>query len=93
MPNQTQAATSRHMQQIERHWYTRCHRIARIGNLGTLAMSLSEPQYQWFLTQVYDLRFPHIGSERHMNRRTFDSLRQGVRARRLNKRIAEVLAK
>lgn len=57
------------------------HQAARAGNLGTLACSLCGPaEFQWFLTQVYDLRFPHIGDSRHNVPRTFDSLaRRSVR--------------
>ena len=36
------------------------HRHARLGNLGTLAMSMSGVCFQWFLTEVYDLRFPQL---------------------------------
>ena len=51
------------------------HRLARLGALGTLATSLSSEKYEWFLCEVYDLRFPHVGSCRHRNNRSFDSLR------------------
>ena len=56
------------------------HRLARLGNLGTLASTLHPVVYLWFFQQVYCLRFPHVGDDRHgMNGRTFDSLRCGGR--------------
>jgi hypothetical protein len=68
---------------MSRELYRTRHRHARIGNLGMLAMSMSGLCFEWFLTQVYDLRHPRIGSERHPAfPRSFDSLRQDVRVRR-----------
>jgi hypothetical protein len=61
--------------------YKAAHRLARIGNLGTLAMSTGA-MFPHFLSQ-FDLRFPRIGS-RSQWPRTFDSLRQGVKVRRLS---------
>ena len=55
--------------------YKARHRLARMGNLGVLACSMQGDLYQWFLREVYDIRFPHVGDERHMRARTFDSLR------------------
>jgi hypothetical protein len=56
------------------------HRQARLGLLGTLSAQVPSGWYQWFLREVYDLRFPHIGDSRHNNLpRTFDSLRYGGR--------------
>ena len=52
-------------------------RTARLGNLGTLTFAAGE-LYDWFLENVYDLRFPHVGDDRRaMNVRTFDSYRNG----------------
>jgi hypothetical protein len=68
---------------MSRELYRARHRHARMGNLGTLATIMGWRHYEWFLTQVYDLRHPRIGSERHPAfPRSFDSLRQGVRVRR-----------
>jgi len=66
------------------------HRQARLGNLGCLATSLGRAQYEWLLTEVYDLRHPHVGSDRHLRRRNFDSLQgkltiqSGARVRVIN---------
>ena len=51
-------------------------RLARCGSLGALAMRCgTSREYQYFLTEVYDLRFPHIGDDRHaMRAKHFDSL-------------------
>jgi hypothetical protein len=57
------------------------HRTARLGNLGTLSFSAGS-LYDWFLTQVYDLRFPHIGDDKHFGwPRCFDSLRHSTATR------------
>ena len=65
--------------------YRLAHRYARQGNLGSLACSLTGGMYLWFLQQVYGLRFPRIGSRRHLELpRSFDTLRGGIR--RLGKR-------
>ena len=44
------------------------HRQARLGNLGPLAMSVSNSLYGWLLHEVYDPRFPHVGDDRHAMR-------------------------
>ncbi len=44
------------------------HRQARLGNLGSLAMSVSNSLYGWLLSEVYDPRFPHVGDDRHAMR-------------------------
>lgn len=61
---------------MNRNTYKERHRIARLGNLGTLACSsgCTRGEYQFFLREVYDLRFPHIGDSRHNVWRSFDSL-------------------
>ena len=56
-------------------------RQARLGNLGTLAMSLPRSEYDWYLHNVYDLRYPHVGDDRHLRVRTFDSLQSGAKVR------------
>lgn len=66
---------------MNRETYYRNARLARIGALGTLAMSLSYRWYQWFLVEVYDLRFPHIGDGRQLPE-SFDSLIAKSRERR-----------
>ncbi|PWU21767.1 MAG: hypothetical protein C5B50_01015 [Verrucomicrobia bacterium] len=67
------------------------HRQARLGNLGLLAVSLTPKSYQWFLTQVYDLRYPHIGDERHLfrqlGRRTFCDTLSRADLRALRQRL------
>lgn len=70
--------------------YYQFHRIARLGNLGTLACSMAQERYQWFLREVYDLRFPHVGNDRHTFPRTFCSLRGGLvrRAKTITMRSA-----
>ena len=60
---------------MNRTEFRRNHRLARMGSLGTLAVSLGMDLYLWFLHEVYDLRHPHVGSTRHFNVRTYDSLR------------------
>ena len=45
--------------------YYEHHRQARLGNLGPLAMVLNSQAYRWFLYEVYDLRHPHVGQDRH----------------------------
>ena len=60
---------------LSRRSYYEFHRIARLGNLGTLACRMESSAYQWFLREVYDLRFPHIGDDRHNFPRTFCSFR------------------
>jgi hypothetical protein len=66
-------------------------RQARMGNLGTLATSLPRPLYIFFFAEVYDLRFPRIGNERHAFPQTFDCLasRNWVRGslRKVNGRL------
>lgn len=44
-------------------WYEN-HRLARIGNLGTLACTTRQEDYRLFFA-VYCSRYPHIGSDRH----------------------------
>ncbi len=51
------------------------HRQARLGNLGTLATSVARDRYEWLLSEVYDLRHPRVGTQRHLRQRTFDPLR------------------
>jgi hypothetical protein len=60
---------------LTRNRFREYHRIARLGILGTLACRMEPAPYQWFLREVYDLRFPRIGDERHNFPRTFCSLR------------------
>ena len=50
---------------MNREQFKSKYRQARIGNLGTLACTTSNRLYHWLLTEVYDVRFPHVGSERH----------------------------
>ena len=61
---------------MTREKFKSLHRTARLGNLGTLTVT-SGDDYYWFLEQVYDLRFPHVGDNRHAvnSVRTFDTLR------------------
>ncbi len=78
---------SEYIQLMPRRAYVVHHRTARNGNLGPLACSMHAETYQWFLCEVYDLRFPHIGDDRHpLNRiRSFDSLGGGFRVRLWNR--------
>lgn len=60
--------------------YLALHRQARLQNLGTLACTLSRKQYDWFLHEVYDLRFPCLGvTPQSYWRKGFDSLRAPIR--------------
>lgn len=61
---------------MTRERFKHFHRVARVGGLGTLATALDNRRFQWFLTQVYDLRFPRIRDLR-IDTRSFDSLRHG----------------
>lgn len=63
--------------------YLKLHRLARLGSLGTVCFETSWNEYQWFLTQVYDLRFPHIGDGRHHMPRTFDPLARRIPIRKM----------
>lgn len=57
--------------------FKNCYQMARMGALGPLCFAAGN-HYQWFLRQVYDLRFPHIGDDRHqMQGRSFDAMRYG----------------
>lgn len=69
---------------MNREFFRQFHAMARKGCLGSLAMSVTGNFYVWFLREVYDLRFPHIGDDRHaLNRvRSFDNLAGGFRSRR-----------
>ena len=65
---------------MTKNQYKICCRNARLGNLGTLAL-YTKNHFQWFLREVYDLRFPLIGDERGLRNssrfvyhKTFDSL-------------------
>lgn len=52
------------------------HRQARLQNLGTLAFRLPPESFQWFLHEVYDLRFPCVGIRSpEYWKRGFDPLR------------------
>lgn len=63
---------------MTRSRFTDLHRMARLGNLGSLTFAAGS-SFDWFLTQVYDLRFPHIGDDKHFGwPRQFDSLRQST---------------
>ena len=63
------------------------HRIARLGNLGTLTFRAGN-DYDWFLTEVYDIRHPRIGGGRHCCPGSFDSLALGtVRRERIRRNI------
>ena len=70
---------------MTRDSYRRFHRLARCGALGTLATTTDRDSYQWFLSEVYDTRHPHIGDDRHeAARHTWDPLaRNPVKMRRL----------
>lgn len=70
------------------------HRTARLGNLGTLTVRAGE-LYYWYLENVYDLRFPHVGDGRHGHLpHTFDALRvsaaQRLRWKRQSAYVAHV---
>jgi hypothetical protein len=65
---------------MTRSTYKTLHRTARLGNLGSLTFSAGE-HYYWFLEEVYDIRFPHIGDSRHNVPRTFDPLQVSTRHR------------
>ena len=68
------------------------HRLARIGNLGTLTFTAGD-LYHWFLTEVYDLRFPHVGDGRHGHLPwTFDPLRVSTADRLKWKRQRDYVA-
>lgn len=49
---------------MTRERFKTLHRAARLGDLGSLACTLPGDVYQWFLREVYDLRFPHFGEDR-----------------------------
>lgn len=67
---------------MNRTQYLKFHRLARRGDLGTLAVQTAWPVYQFFLTEVHDLRFPRVGDNRHaLNGARFDTLRGGFRLR------------
>lgn len=67
--------------------YRDLHRTARLGNLGTLTLTAGNDFY-WFLENVYDIRFPHVGSNRHCLPETFDTLRGGtVRQHKLRRAL------
>lgn len=53
---------------MTRQRYLECHRLARVGKLGSLAVGLGGEAFQWFLVEVYDVRHPVIGSDRHAAR-------------------------
>ncbi len=55
--------------------YYQMHRLARLGNLGSLSCSAPRAMFSWFLREIYELRNPRIGDHRHLAARTFDSLR------------------
>ena len=64
---------------MTKHTYIELNRVARLGNLGTLCFSAGS-LYDWFLANVYDLRFPHCGADHHaLNgaKGGFDSYRNG----------------
>jgi len=63
------------MTALSRKSFRAAHRLARLGSLGSLACRFPAAPYQWFLREVYDLRHPHVGNDRHSFPRTFDSLR------------------
>lgn len=65
---------------MTRELFKELHRIARMGNLGTLTFRAGDAYY-WFLEQVYDIRFPHVGDSRHNVPRSFDPLRVSTRNR------------
>ena len=76
---------------MKRETFSELHRTARLGNLGTLACRAGE-LYDWFLTEVYDLRFPHVGDRRYLTVTTFDSLRVSTARRLAWRRQAEYAA-
>ena len=66
------------MRTLTREKYMASHRIARIGCLGTLSAYSSREDFDWFLKEVFDLRFPRIG-DRKPWKKSFDSLRGKLR--------------
>jgi len=67
---------------MQKSTFKACYQMARLGALGPLCFAAGA-RYQWLLTQVYDLRFPHIGDERHgMNGRNFDEMQHGGQTHR-----------
>lgn len=73
--------------------YRALHRLARTACLGSLTFEAGS-LYDWFLTQVYDLRYPHVGDRRYVPQRTFDSLTfncvQRLKWRRQQARMAQI---
>ena len=68
-------------------------REARLGNLGSLAMSVSNDRYNWLLHEVYDIRFPRLGNDRHFGwPRCFDPLKTSTANRLRWKRQAAYVA-
>lgn len=77
---------------MTRETFHMLHRQARLGNLGSLTFQAGQ-LYYWFLENVYDLRFPHLGNDRHFGwPKCFDSLRQSTRNRLAWKRQSEYVA-
>lgn len=66
---------------MNRERFRHLHRTARLGNLGTLTFEAGA-RYYWFLENVYDLRYPHLGSDRHAFWRTCDTLQTANIVRR-----------
>jgi hypothetical protein len=65
---------------MTKNQYKIYYRNARLGNLETLAFC-AKKYFQWFLHEVYDLRFPLIGDKKGLENnsrfayhKTFDSL-------------------
>lgn len=71
---------------MKRANYYAAHRLARLGHLGTLAMTHSRNNFLWFLGEVHDPRFPRVGSDRHVMREriTHFGQRWGLRAMLVN---------
>lgn len=65
---------------ITKQRYFELHRQARLQNLGTLACTLPREQYDYFLHEVYDLRFPCVNIQPQSYwKRGFDRLRAPIR--------------
>lgn len=77
---------------MTRTTYNRLHRMARMGNLGSLTVAAGQ-SYYWFLEEVYDIRFPHVGDSRHNVPHTFDPLRVSTRQRLAQRRQRAYMAR
>jgi hypothetical protein len=67
---------------MKKESFKNLYRLARCGSLCSVAcMTDSKEIYNWFLYEVYDLRFPRIGDKRGLRNnsrfvhyKTFDTL-------------------